>query len=34
VAPLLAIGDLHVHFMTYEGVVHALNGVDLAVNQA
>jgi oligopeptide/dipeptide ABC transporter ATP-binding protein len=31
VSPLLAIEDLHVHFLTYEGIVQALNGVDLMI---
>ena len=30
---LLTVRDLHVHFKTYRGVVHALNGVDLAVRR-
>jgi peptide/nickel transport system ATP-binding protein len=29
--PLLEIEDLNVHFVTYEGVVHALNGIDLRI---
>src|SRR5579884_2725904 len=30
-ASVLEIEDLHTDFFTYEGVVHALNGVDLAI---
>lgn len=29
--PLLTIRDLHVHFRTYAGIVHALNGIDLEI---
>lgn len=32
--PVLDITDLKVHFMTYEGVAKALNGVDLVINRA
>ncbi len=32
--PLLRIRDLHVRFETDEGVVHAVNGLDLAVGEA
>src|SRR5262245_20296613 len=30
---LLSVSDLHVHFATYRGTVHALNGVNLAVRR-
>jgi peptide/nickel transport system ATP-binding protein len=33
VPPVLAVEDLHVSFFTYEGVVQALNGVDLAIDE-
>lgn len=33
VGNLLTVRGLHVHFGTYRGVVHALNGVDLAVRR-
>jgi oligopeptide/dipeptide ABC transporter ATP-binding protein len=32
-SPVLAIADLHAHFFTYEGVVRALNGIDLIIEE-
>lgn len=29
--PLVTVRDLHVHFRTYAGTVHALNGIDLEI---
>lgn len=29
--PVITVRDLHLHFRTYAGVVHALNGIDLEV---
>jgi ABC-type dipeptide/oligopeptide/nickel transport system ATPase component len=31
---LVTIRDLHVHFRTYAGTVHALNGIDLDVHES
>lgn len=30
--PLVTIRDLHLHFRTYAGIVHALNGIDLEIH--
>jgi oligopeptide/dipeptide ABC transporter ATP-binding protein len=31
--PVLAVDNLHVQFDTYEGILHALNGIDLAIDE-
>lgn len=32
--PILEVENLHAHFATYEGVVRALNGIDLTINES
>lgn len=31
--PLVTVHDLHLHFRTYAGIVHALNGIDLEIHE-